>query len=434
MPTLLYVASRWPYPVRSGRARMIAQTLEMASATHDVVLAAFAPAAEVAGQRPAHVAEAVALRRPGMAGSIASVAARPLSPLQSHLFRSGSAEADLGALAARVRPDVAMLDMIRLAGYGPALRRAAPGLRLVLDMDDLLSRRYAQMNSGTGDILGAFAAGMPGPVRRLAGALPGALLATEGRLVARAEARALREHDAVVLVSPREAEALGSRGGATVFAVPPAVEPAEPRARDFSRGLRFVFLGDEAYAPNAEALRLFQVFAAGLARAGRPVSFQSAGRKAEGIATPDVERLGFVDDLDAFLGPDAVMVAPIVTGTGIKTKLLDALARGVPVVTTPRGAEGLALDHGRDFLVSDVAGIPALLRDIAAGSMDADLSAMGLAGAARVHKDHAPGRVAENLARALGARPPVEDWAPGRSGVSPANDPFSPAAAAEAAL
>jgi glycosyltransferase involved in cell wall biosynthesis len=60
---------------------------------------------------------------------------------------------------------------------------------------------------------------------------------------------------------------------------------------------------------------------------------------------------GYVTDLAARLREAACFVAPIVSGTGIKTKVLEAMAAGVPVVTTPEGVAGLQVAHGRDCLV-----------------------------------------------------------------------------------
>ena len=136
----------------------------------------------------------------------------------------------------------------------------------------------------------------------------------------------------------------------------------------------------------------------------RPVRFEAAGRIDPRIETPHVTRHGFVEDLDAFLGPDAVMVAPIRTGTGIKTKLLDAFGRGVPVVTTPKGVEGLDLSPGREVVVEPgAAAIGAMLPALLSGSADGFLDGLGRAAALRVRADHAPARVSLNLMRALGA-------------------------------
>jgi len=68
---------------------------------------------------------------------------------------------------------------------------------------------------------------------------------------------------------------------------------------------------------------------------------------------PQVEVTGFVDDIDRCYKEAAVFVAPILTGGGIIVKILDALAAGIPVVTTTFGNEGVAAQPGRDLLVAD---------------------------------------------------------------------------------
>jgi glycosyltransferase involved in cell wall biosynthesis len=62
------------------------------------------------------------------------------------------------------------------------------------------------------------------------------------------------------------------------------------------------------------------------------------------LASDRVTVTGFVPDVDPFLDRAAVVVAPLRTGSGMRVKLLQALARGKAVVTTPLGAEGLARD------------------------------------------------------------------------------------------
>lgn len=68
---------------------------------------------------------------------------------------------------------------------------------------------------------------------------------------------------------------------------------------------------------------------------------------------PNVTVTGFVDDLDACYKEAEVFVAPILTGGGIIVKILDAMAAGIPVVTTSYGNEGIEATHGRDLLVAD---------------------------------------------------------------------------------
>jgi glycosyltransferase involved in cell wall biosynthesis len=55
-----------------------------------------------------------------------------------------------------------------------------------------------------------------------------------------------------------------------------------------------------------------------------------------------VRATGFVDDLTELFRASGIFAAPLTEGGGIKIKILEAMARGIPVVTTPIGAEGIA--------------------------------------------------------------------------------------------
>lgn len=65
-------------------------------------------------------------------------------------------------------------------------------------------------------------------------------------------------------------------------------------------------------------------------------------------ATPGVELLGYVEDLKPEYQRADVAIVPLRFGAGVKFKTVDALVRGVPVVTTPVGAEGIAEDGHPD--------------------------------------------------------------------------------------
>ncbi len=84
-------------------------------------------------------------------------------------------------------------------------------------------------------------------------------------------------------------------------------------------------------------------------------------------AGPRVEIPGFVEDLARHVESREIFVAPLRQGAGIKIKLLQALALGLPVVTTPAGAEGIGLEHEKNALVSPtVEGcVPLVLRLLA---------------------------------------------------------------------
>ncbi|MFN3372950.1 MAG: glycosyltransferase family 4 protein, partial [Chloroflexus sp.] len=68
---------------------------------------------------------------------------------------------------------------------------------------------------------------------------------------------------------------------------------------------------------------------------------------------PGVEYTGFVDNIRDVIARHAVEVTPIREGGGTRLKILEALALGVPVVSTSKGAEGLELIDGKHLLLAD---------------------------------------------------------------------------------
>ena len=66
-----------------------------------------------------------------------------------------------------------------------------------------------------------------------------------------------------------------------------------------------------------------------------------------------VEVTGWVDDIRPAMARSTVMVVPLRGGSGMRVKILNALAMGLPVVSTSVGCEGIAVTPGRDVLVAD---------------------------------------------------------------------------------
>ena len=78
-----------------------------------------------------------------------------------------------------------------------------------------------------------------------------------------------------------------------------------------------------------------------------------AGRGSEELTGPNVSSLGYVLDLNDVYANARVAIAPLRSGAGTRLKILEGLAHGVPVVSTSIGAEGLALEADRDFVLAD---------------------------------------------------------------------------------
>jgi glycosyltransferase involved in cell wall biosynthesis len=71
------------------------------------------------------------------------------------------------------------------------------------------------------------------------------------------------------------------------------------------------------------------------------------------IGDPSVRVTGFVEDIWKYYNSASVFVAPILVGGGVIVKILDAMAAGVPVVTTTYGNEGIRAEPGNELFVAD---------------------------------------------------------------------------------
>jgi len=94
-----------------------------------------------------------------------------------------------------------------------------------------------------------------------------------------------------------------------------------------------------------------------------------------------IEITGTVDDTAPYYRQAWAVVVPIRVAGGTRIKILEAMAAGVPVVSSARGAEGLAADPGRHYLLADsdrefrdalvtLAADPALGRRLSAAALD----------------------------------------------------------------
>jgi glycosyltransferase involved in cell wall biosynthesis len=123
------------------------------------------------------------------------------------------------------------------------------------------------------------------------------------------------------------------------------------------RGPVVSFVGRLNYQPNIDGVVWFATEVLPHLRELVPdVRIRIAGRGDARIAVavqPGVEVLGEVDDPAAELDLARLSIAPLRSGSGTRLKIIEALAHGVPVVTTSIGCEGLDLVVGRDVLVAD---------------------------------------------------------------------------------
>ncbi len=172
------------------------------------------------------------------------------------------------------------------------------------------------------------------------------------------ELRALARAHHVVTMSPEDAARLRrflpslavsvSPCGVDCAAFAPSGAPGPARAD-------VLFVGHFGHPPNVDAATF--LVREVLPRVGRPLRVRIVGHAptpaVTALAGPGVEVVGPVADVRPELAAARIVVAPVRFGTGMRGKVLEALAAARPVVTTTLGAEGLGATSGRHLLVAD---------------------------------------------------------------------------------
>ncbi len=120
-----------------------------------------------------------------------------------------------------------------------------------------------------------------------------------------------------------------------------------------------LFVGSFKHDPNRVAMEWFagRVMPLILARHPQAKLVVAGSDPPPAHAWPDyagsLELLGYVDDVREPLGRYSVFVCPILSGSGVRVKLLEAYAAGIPVVSTRIGAEGLTGKDGEFCALAD---------------------------------------------------------------------------------
>ncbi|MGA2625211.1 MAG: glycosyltransferase family 4 protein [Bacteroidota bacterium] len=129
---------------------------------------------------------------------------------------------------------------------------------------------------------------------------------------------------------------------------------------DSREALSLVFVGTFLHSPNVDAAiwlceKIFPLVSKEFPEAKLYVIGPHPPAALSTIASrqPGIHILGFVEDVDSYLRRGSVFVAPLRFGGGVKTKILNALAHGIPVVTTKIGIEGIEGIDSNNILVAE---------------------------------------------------------------------------------
>lgn len=358
MASILIVSPLVPYPLAHGSSLRICHLYREVARRHDCHLAAFTDEGDPAGLRATGIFREILLLPPR---PVPHDPRRHGRLSDSCYYRWGAPAAYRAAIARLrefahdVRAGVTVGVTLSMAEFVAPL----PTPHRVLDEIDCLTLAYVREEAarrrldgpGTGAVAGSGPVGwLPRRLRRLR--------------TARQEASLTSTFDLVTVVSPVDQEVLrrlNPRRPERVLVVPNGVDEtllsAPVAARAAERAV--AFWGTFGFSVNGHAADFFlrEIHQPFLGERG--VRWHLIGSGLDGAlsaaaaAAPGVVLPGHVPDLASYLAPIPIMVNPMISGGGIKNKVLEAFALGLTVVTTRMGIEALPAEDGVHCLVAD---------------------------------------------------------------------------------
>jgi polysaccharide biosynthesis protein PslH len=344
---LLFLTPRVPYPLDAGTSLRNFRLVQSAAREHEVHLLSFADRP----LRPDHlevlqsVCRRVELRpvppHPAYRRLTRTLGSR-LPDMAYRRWSVGFAQT-LREVLAEEQYDLVQAEGIEMARYLPIAQRG--GARTVFsehNVEFLLQWR-------------AYLVDRTHPAR-----LPKALYSLlQARKLARFEAAACRLADLTLTVSEDDAAALRRlEPGGQYRAVPNAIDPAAyPRRQGWPARPTVLFTGTLDYRPNADAVRWLldrimplvwqDVPEARVLIVGRG---PAADLVARGQHDSRIAVTGAVERVDPYWLRASLYILPVRGGGGTRFKALEAMAAGLPLVSTPMGMEGIQAEDGTHYL------------------------------------------------------------------------------------
>jgi glycosyltransferase involved in cell wall biosynthesis len=345
MKKLLFITPELPYPAQSGGKVKSLKLLRALAERYQVTLAcplklddaSYVEEFHAISPCRNHLHDAVNI--PRSPGNLATSYLRGI-PLNVHRTLSQRLQADIASVVDE--QDVVFLDHFEVFPYLP---QEFEGLTVYHAHNAYFKmwQRYAQL---------------PGnPAMRLAALL-------EARRVRNYETSVANLTD-LTFAAPNDAHELKHLGVEDdklhhTFHLGDDQQLELPDLRHADTVKKLMYVGFLGWEPNAQGLLWFieQVWPQ-LVDRHPDLRFDVVGKNPDqrlrAAAAPweGISLKGFVPDLQEIYRDSRVSVAPLLFGSGMKVKVLDAMARGMPTVTTSVGAEGIDLEHGKHLLVAD---------------------------------------------------------------------------------
>jgi sugar transferase (PEP-CTERM/EpsH1 system associated) len=335
MARIFFLTSRFPHPLDKGDKLRAFHQIKVLAEEHDICLCALShdpvsPESVRALEPYCSRIEVVSLSRVWSWLHTAAAGLRN-EPFQVGYFRSRTAEAKVRRLIVEYAPDHVIAQLIRTAPYV----RDLP-ITKTIDYMDAFSRGLKQRED------------MSSPPLRL-------ILGREQKTVRRYERVVFDHFDHHTIISSRDRQFIDHDERDAIRLVPNGVDPDAFSRPPEEADTEILFVGNMSYSPNIMAAKILAREILPRVQETRPecrllIAGTTPTRAVRRLRSEKVTVTGWTDDIAGCYARSKVFAAPMMAATGIQNKLLQAMAAGVPCVTTDIANQALGADPGEVIL------------------------------------------------------------------------------------
>lgn len=344
--------TRCPYPVKGGRESILSQTIDFLEGRYDLTIVYFKRSKSDKNELDKRKLKSYQLRFPSMVELVYNIFSRKSFSLQENLFFSRSNLELINKIIDRVKPDLIYVDMIRMSQY----IESCDGYKII-DIDDLLSIRYQRFIKQKGNsIFGTFSTIVPTFLKWIVDkSIKNFILDYESKKLEKREDEVVSKYDRCFLVSEKEKNYLINKTNFRhIYTNTQAIKVRENIYAKDMKSNNLLFIGNMHTAQNKSSLKM--IIEEILPKFRFEYKFFVLGKYDKSVEdliskNRNIELLGFVDDLAEILQDMKLALMPISFGTGIKTKILDCMSYGIPVVTNMVGSEGLSVSNQEELFI-----------------------------------------------------------------------------------
>lgn len=367
MKKIVLLSERLPFPPVSGTKNLLYNYCKILheKMNLEVINLSFFEQGEDIFEKPDFISKVYKLPNPSWKAKIKNIILRTFIrreyPLQVSLFWDPIIKKKVDDILDDVKPDYVIADFIRTTEY----LKDFQGYKIA-DLQDLLSLRYERqlkMDLHTINPYGAYLYRMPKLVQVVLqfNFIKKSVMEMEVKLLKKFELDVGRYYDRVMFVAKQE----GKRFDGMLGEKKSLIAPLGVDYSFFSQELHLkkkensiAFMGALNVAHNENGIIHFIKYCFPAIKKKIPgvrlyIIGDGNSNKLKHYEAPNIIFTGRVTDVRVAIGECEVFICPLQFGSGIKTKNLEAMAMGMPVVTTPIGAENIDAADGSEWIIAE---------------------------------------------------------------------------------